>query len=424
MAERSDWAIETLPGGLRIVIETIPYVRSVSIGVWVAVGSRQEPSELGGVSHVVEHLLFKGTRRRSARQIAEEIDSVGGLLNGYTTKEYSCYYLKVLDSHVERAMDLLSDLVLEPRFDPGDLEKEKGVILEEIDLYEDTPDELVTDLLSLAVWGDNPLGRPVLGTEATVAGLGRAEVAAYHEAGYRQARSVVALAGNISADDGFRLARRYFEGMAAGGERRRWPAPSFCPGYRSKTKPIEQANISLGFDGLSLDDPAIYEFHLLAGILGGGSSSRLFQAIREERGLAYSIYCYASPFSDTGFLGVYAGMSPDKAREVLRLAASEVRDLARNGPKPDELARAKDQFKASLLLGLESTSSRMSRLGRSLLLLGRIESPDEVAKKIDAVSAESLTALARRILDPERAALASVGPEELPGEAGLREALA
>lgn len=415
---------ETLPGGLRVVLESIPYVRSVSIGVWVGVGSRREPAEAAGISHLVEHLLFKGTARRTARQIAEEMDSIGGLLNGYTSKEYSCYYVKVLDEHLEKAADLLSDLVTGPRFDPADLEKEKGIILEEIAMYEDTPDELVGDLLAEAIWGGDPLGRPVLGQEGTVSALDLGRVTSYHQAGYRQGETVVAIAGNVTEDAGLELACRYFGSMAPDGGGGAQPAPAFQPGWRAKVKPIEQTHVTVGFPGVPMGDPRIFDFHLLAGVLGGGSSSRLFQTIREERGLAYSVFAYASPFSDTGVLGVYAGVSPEKVLEVLTLAASEIDDLCRKGPGAEELQRAKDQVKASLLLGLENTSTRMSRLGRSLLLLGRILTPDEVARRIDAVTAESLRELAGRYLRPAQAALAAVGPEGLPEEAAMREALA
>jgi len=420
----SFYAEDRLGDGLVVAVEDIPYVRSVSVGVWVGVGSRQEPPHLAGVSHFVEHLLFKGTQRRTARQIAEEMDSIGGLLNGYTSKEYSCYYVKVLDEHLDRAMDLLSDLVLGPRFDAVDLTKEKGVILEEIKMYEDTPDELVGDLLAEAAWGRHPIGRPILGSERTVAGLAPEIVRAYHQAGYRQSNIVVAMAGNVKPEDGFGLARRYFASAPTAGGRAKASAPTFRPGFRRRTKGIEQVHLSLGFAGLALDDPGVYEFHLLAGVLGGGSSSRLFQSIREERGLAYSVFAYASPFSDTGLLGVYAAVSPENVLEALRLAAAEIHKLCSDGPGAEELQRAKDQAKASLLLGLENTSNRMSRLGRSLLLLGRAPSPDEVAAKIDAVTAESLTALARRVLQLPDAAVAAVGPKGLPSEEAMREALA
>jgi len=418
------YVTHTLPGGLRVVLESIPYVRSVSVGVWVGVGSRHEAADLAGVSHVVEHLLFKGTHRRSARQIAEEMDSIGGLLNGYTSREYSCYYVKVLDEHLEKAMDLLSDLVLDPRFDPDDLAKEKGVILEEIKMYEDTPDELVADLLVEGVWAEHPLGRPVLGREETVAALERDTVAAYHRSRYRQATTVVAMAGNVDSERGLELVRRYFAGMPPHEERPPKCRPPFHASYRMRVKAIEQCHLTLGFEGLPLGDQAVFDLHLLAGVLGGSSSSRLFQSIREERGLAYSVYAYASPFSDTGLLGVHAGVSPDRLAEVVGLVGRELADLSRNGPSPAELQRAKDQFKASLLLGLENTSSRMSRLGRSMLLLGRVLTPDEIRALVEAVTADKVRDLARTVFRVSRAALAVVGPEGLPSEEELREALA
>jgi len=418
------WQVRALPGGLRVVVESIPYVRSVSVGVWVAVGSRHESAELAGTSHLVEHLLFKGTERRSARQLAEEVDSIGGHLNGYTSKEYSCYYVKVLDTHLEKAVDLISDLVLAPRFNPEDLGREKGVILEEIKMYEDTPDELAGDLLSEAVWGADPLGRPILGSVDSVSAASVETVKDYHAAGYRQAATVVALAGNIRTDDGFRLAKDYFGPMGSEGEREPLPAPAFRPGYRERTKTVEQAHVCVGFDGVRLGDPAVWASHLLAAILGGGASSRLFQSIREERGLAYSVFAYTAPFSDTGLFGVYAGVSPDNLPEVLRLIGTQCRDLASRGPTSEELQRAKDQFKASMLLGLESTSHRMGRLGRSLLLRGNILGPDELVRRVDAVGAGDLAEMARRMFRPEAAGLALVGPDGSPGEETLRSALA
>jgi len=423
-AEAETWAFDLLPGGLRVVLETIPYVRSVSVGVWVRAGSRHEPRELGGVSHVLEHLLFKGTLRRSARRIAEDVDSIGGLLNGYTSKEYTCYYVKVLDIHLEKALDLLSDLVLHPRLDPDDLAKEKRVILEEIKMCEDSPDELVGDLLAEAVWGDDGLGRPVIGSEEAVSAITPEEVRTYHAEQYRQKAVVVALAGNVEVEEGIRLVRRYFGPMPEGGRLSRGPGPTFTGGYRRRAKSIEQAHVCLGFRGVSMADPAVYDFHLLAGVLGGGSSSRLFQAVREERGLAYSVYAYACPFSDTGFLGLYAGVSPGNLLEVLSLMGREVRDIASGTVTPEELQRAKDQVKAAVLLGLENTANRMSRLGRSLLLLDRIISPDELARRVDAVTAESLAGVARRVLDSDLTGLAVVGPEGLPPEHELRAAFA
>jgi predicted Zn-dependent peptidase len=414
---------QTLSGGLEVVLETIPHVRSVSIGVWVGAGSRWESAELAGVSHAVEHLLFKGSSTRTARQIAEEIDSIGGLLNGYTSKEYSCYYVKVLDEHLDKALELLSDLVVFPRFDPLDLDKEKGVILEEIDMYEDTPDELAGDLLAEAVWSQDALGRAVLGAEATVSRFTVDIMSAYHRAGYRQGSTVLALAGNVSPSRGIDLSRRYFESMPEAGIRPKPNAPRPGTGFRSRTKPVEQAHVCLGFAGLSMGDPAIFDLNLLIGVLGGGSSSRLFQTIREDRGLAYSVYAYSSPFSDTGLLGVYAAASPGKMAQVLRLAGAEMARLGREGPVPEELQRAKDQVKASLLLGLENTSNRMSRLGRSLLLLGRVMGLDEVTRRIEAVTIEGMRELAAKTFHPSQAALATVGPKSLPGEAKLRSAL-
>lgn len=422
-ATAESWLVETLPGGLRVVVESLPYVRSVSVGVWVGVGSRHEPPALAGMSHLVEHLVFKGTARRSARRIAEEMDSMGGHLNGYTCREYTCYYVKVLDEHLERAVDLLADLVQNPRNDPEDLAKEKGVILEEIKMYEDTPDELAADLLAEAIWGQDALGRPVLGSAQTVSEASIEATAGFFAEHYRQGATVLALAGNVTPERAFALARDHFGAMPAGGGARGPGSPRFHAEDRLRCKDIEQANLCLGFDGVRLAAPEVYDFHLLAGVLGGSSSSRLFQSIREDRGLAYSVYAYASPFSDGGFFGIFTGVSPQNVLPVVRLIGVEARDLCRRGPTPDELQRAKDQVKASMLLGLESTSERMSRLGRSLLLLDQIITPDELARRVDAVTGDSLLAMARATLDPTRFALSAVGPQGLVAPARIREAL-
>jgi len=418
------WQLETFPGGLRVVVEPIPYVRSVSVGVWVAVGSRHEPEELAGAAHLVEHLLFKGTERRSARQLAEEVDSIGGHLNGYTSKEYSCYYIKVLDVHLRKALDILSDLVLSPLLDAADLQKEKGVVLEELKMYEDSPDELVGDLLGEAVWGEGSLGRPILGSTESVTSLSVKAVKRFHAEGYRQAASVVALAGNVDPAEAFGLVRDYFARMEPGGAPGPRRTPTFRPGFRSKAKSVEQAHVCLGFESVRLTDPDIWTSHVLAGILGGGASSRLFQTIREERGLAYSVFAYAAPFTDTGLFGIYAGVSRDNLLEVVRLIGAECRDLATSGPLPEELQRAKDQFKASLLLGLESSSQRMGRLGRSLLLRDDILSPEELARRVDSVTADDLTEMAERLFQPGAAGLALVGPNGSPDETAFRSALA
>lgn len=400
---------ERLPNGLRVICEEIPYVRSVTAGIWVGAGSRYE-EENSGISHFIEHLLFKGTSTRSAREIAETMDSVGGQLNAFTSKEHTCFYARVLDQHFSVAVDLLSDMVLRSRFDPDDIAKEKGIIVEEIKMYEDAPDELVHDLFAQNIWAEHPLGRNIVGSAGIINSLSRQDVLKYFKEHYTPDNIVVAVAGNVSPARVVEEVGRAMGGMTGKGAPVNQPSPAVRPGVSVKTKDLEQVHICLGTRGVPQDHDDMYPLYVLNNTLGGGQSSRLFQKIREERGLAYSVYSYLSSYRDAGLFTVYAGMSPQYAEEVVDIILRELGSVRDRGLTDDELRRAKEQMKGQLMLSLESTSNRMSRLGRSELALGRILSPDEVIEKLNAVEMGDIRRLTSELLDEGKLALSAVGP--------------
>lgn len=410
----------TLPGGLRVITEEIPHVRSASIGVWVGAGSCWETEQTMGISHLIEHMLFKGTATRTAKQIAQAIDGRGGNLNAFTSKEHTCYYAKVLDEHLPIAVDVLADMVQHSLLEPGDIEKEKGVIVEEIKMYEDVPDDLVHDLFSTAMWRNHFLGRPIVGTVETVQAFTRESILDYFRQTYVPGNIVVAAAGHVRHDQVVEEVARAFSGLLPTPTVATvaWPpGPADVGASRAllRLKDTEQTHLVVGVKGLHQDHEAIYALHLLNTVLGGGTSSRLFQEIREERGLAYSVYTYQSTFRDTGSFAVYAGTSPAAAREVLDLVLQGMRTAGRHGISAEELLEAKEQLKGQIMLGLESTSGRMTRLGRGELMLGRVLSPDEIIRNIDGVTREQVHELSRRLLLEEALVLSAVGPlaEEL-----------
>ncbi|MDQ7794563.1 MAG: pitrilysin family protein [bacterium] len=404
------FARETLPNGLRVVVEPIPHVRSVSVGLWYGVGSRHEDSATSGLSHFMEHMFFKGTARRSAREIAETMDRVGGQLNAVTTKEYTCIYTRVLDEHFSLGLDVISDMALRPRLDEGDLEKEKGIVLEEIKLYEDTPDELIHDFLARTMWDGHSLGRSVLGVAAAVKQFDRERLLGFYNAYYRPANMVLAVAGHVDPAAIREAAAAAFAGLTGGSSPPAGGTPQRVSRREVRRKDTEQVHLAVGAPGVPLEHPDMYTLQLLSMTLGGGTSSRLFQQIREERGLAYSVFSYTGSYCDTGLLGIYAGVSPEQAAPVLDLIREELASVARQGVSEEELERAKDQVKASIVLALESTSSRMSRLGRGELLLGRILETDEVVARVDAVTLEDALRVARACLDPEGLTVCAIGP--------------
>jgi predicted Zn-dependent peptidase len=405
-----------LPGGLRVVTETMPTVRSAAVGIWVGIGSRDEDLVDAGATHYLEHLLFKGTRRRSALEISAAVDAVGGDLNAFTAKEYTCYYARVLDSDLPLAVDVVSDMVTGSLIQEEDVEAERGVILEEIAMRDDEPSDLVHDEFSTALYGDVPLGRPILGTVDSINSLTAGGIGRYYRERYLPANLVVAVAGNVDHDEVLRHVNEAFE-RTLGDEGLPSPpriggtgaAPN--PGVRLIPRQTEQANLILGTIGVSRTDDRRFALGVLNSALGGGMSSRLFQEVREKRGLAYSVYSYTSQYADTGAFGVYAGCQPGKIDEVLTICREEVAKVAEHGLTDEELSRGKGQLRGSMVLGLEDTGSRMSRIGKSELVYDELLSVDEVLARIDAVSLDDIRAVARDVL-AQPMTLTVVGPFE------------
>lgn len=399
-----------LSNGLRIVYEKIPYVRSVSIGIWVGTGSRNEKPDNRGISHFIEHMLFKGTSRRTAKQIAEEMDGIGGQLNAFTGKECTCYYAKTLDSHVDVAFDVLSDMFFNSRFSPKDIEIEKKVILEEIGMYEDSPEELVHDVLSGVIWRGDSLGCPILGTRACLREINGNMIREYMMENYMPRNTVISVAGNFDDERIYELVEKHF-----GMWRNRTCGTSgydsvvFNSDLEFKPKDTEQVHICIGFDGIEYGDDRLYALMIVNNIFGGGMSSRLFQKIREEKGLVYSVYSYPSSYKGAGSFVIYMGMSPEFIESVVQLFTCEMGLLAGEGLSEDEIRKGKEQLKGSYILGLESTNSRMTSIGKSELLLGRILSPETVLEKIERVTREDIAEVMGKVFYSKRMAVAMVG---------------
>jgi predicted Zn-dependent peptidase len=401
-----------LPNGLLVLTESIPHVRSVSMGVWIASGSRDEPLELNGISHFVEHMVFKGTATRSASQFAREVDSIGGNLDAFTSKENICFNIKVLDENTAPALELLSDLVLHPTFTPEDILREQGVILEEIKMDEDSPDYLVHETFTQNFWKGHALGRPTLGTVKSVSSFTQPVVFEFYASRFTPRNMVFSAAGNLEHDRFVAQVAERFGGLAAstGAPPAGPSAPTtFAEITLKRKKSLEQVQLCLGVPAPPVDSPARYAVYLLNSMLGSGMSSRLFQTIREDRGLAYSIYSETSPFRDTGALSIYAGTSAGKIAEVLRLTLEELRRLKEDTVPEAELRRAKDQLKSNIVLGLESSSSRMSNLARQEMYFGRFYSVDEITAEVEAVTAAEIQGLARQLFRPEAIALTVLG---------------
>jgi predicted Zn-dependent peptidase len=400
----------TLPNGIRVVTEAIPYVKSATVGVWVGTGSRNEEDHNHGISHFIEHLMFKGTANRSAKDIAETVDAVGGQLNAFTAKEYTCYYIKVLDNHLDLALDILSDMMLASRYAPDDITREREVVLEEVHMYEDSPDELVHDFYLDDVWPGHPLGRNILGSTEAIGRFDRGLVCEYYGNFYTPDNIVIAAAGNLTHARVEELAARFFGGM--GGSKRTLAAkpPVLTPVRRIHARDSEQVHFCLGTESVAQASADIYVAHVLNNILGGGISSRLFQSIREERGLAYSIYSYLSNYSDCGLFTIYAGTRPANLDQVIELVLQGVEELKNGGLAEAELSKTKEQLKGNLLLGLESSSSRMSRLGKMEITMGKYTTLDEVVAKIEKVSRADLQRMMDEIFVAERLSFAALGP--------------
>ena len=399
-----------LPNGLIVLTERMEYLRSVAMGVWIKSGSRCEPAEMNGISHFVEHMLFKGTRSRTAQHIAKEMDSIGGNLDAFTGKEMICFNVKSLAEHVPVALEILTDLVLNPVFDASDLERERGVILEEIKLDADNPEVLVHELFTQAFWKDHPLGWPILGTSKTVARLDRQSLVAYHGDRFHGGNMIFSAAGNLDHDEFTETVAQKFSRLAGGTTLHEQPAPEASARIvlRNK-KSLEQVQLCLGVPAPPITDENRYATLILNTVLGGSMSSRLFQTIREERGMAYSIYSDMSPYRDTGTLCVYAGTSVGKGLEVVKLILEEFRKLKQELLSEEELTRAKDQVKGNILLGLESSNARMANLARQEMYFHKFITVDEIIARINEVDAAWVQAMAQRLFDPERIAVALLG---------------
>src|SRR5579863_835756 len=399
-----------LPNGLVVLTERMDHLRSVAMGVWIKSGSRAEAAETNGISHFVEHMVFKGTRSRSAQLIAREMDSIGGNLDAFTGKETICFNVKSLADHVPIALDVLADLVLNPIFASNDIERERGVILEEIKIDEDNPDVLVHELFTQNFWKDHPLGKPILGTTETVARLNQEKLFAYHGDRFHGGNIVFSAAGNLDHDKFVEAVEAKFADLSGGAPLPELSAPDASARIilRNK-KALEQVQICLGVPAPPITDDNRYTTLILNTVLGGGMSSRLFQTVREERGMVYSIYSDLSPYSDTGTLCVYAGTSAGKAVEVVDLILAEFRKLKEELLGAEELTRAKDQVKGNILMGLESSSSRMANLARQEMYFHNFFTVDEVIARIDEVEAAQVQAMAQRLFDPGRIAVTLLG---------------
>jgi predicted Zn-dependent peptidase len=416
-----------LPGGLRVISESLPAVRSAAFGIWAGVGSRDEDRAHAGATHYLEHLLFKGTSRRSALDISAAMDAVGGELNAFTAREYTCYYARVLDADLPLAIDVLADMVTSSLIEPKDVDAERGVILEEIAMNEDDPGDTVHEAFAAQLFGDSPLGRPILGSVDSINSITRAQIAEHYAARYKPENLVVAAAGSLDHAEVVELTRAAFGPVLAGDAE---PVPPRLPGpaadagqsgtvsagivpagtgVRLVSRGIEQANLVLGCGALSRIDDRRFALGVLNAALGGGMSSRLFQEVREKRGLAYSVYSFSSQHADTGMWGVYAGCLPAKADEVLSICRDEIDKVVSGGLTDAELDRGKGQLRGSIVLGLEDPSSRMSRLGKSELVYPRLEPVEEILASIEAVTHDDVREVAAAVLAQPKA-LAVVGP--------------
>jgi predicted Zn-dependent peptidase len=408
------WVQTELDSGERVISERLTHVRSATIGFWIGAGSRDETESRAGISHFIEHLLFKGSSRYGALEIAEIFDGMGGELNAATSREHTVVYGRVPENHAETALEVMGDMVFAPRFE--DLDSERAVVLEEIAMYDDTPQDLVHDLIGEAVFGNHALGRPVIGTAEVISSVSRRTLRAHHNAYYSPANIVVAAAGSIQHEQLVELVQRSLERRneaAPGKARIRPPLVKLPkPGLRFQRKDTEQYHVCLGATGVSRSDRRRFAASILDAILGGSASSRLFQEIREKRGMAYSVYSFLSQYADTGQVGIYIGTREDNLSEALAIAVDEIADIAAGNLRAGELTRAQENLKGRLLLSMESTSARMTRLGKSTITETEILSLDRLTAEIDAVDAETVCALAAELFDPGRLSAAGIGPSE------------
>jgi predicted Zn-dependent peptidase len=403
---------DTLDNGLRLLTETMPQVRSVSLGVWLTRGSRHEPTESSGIAHFVEHMLFKGTATRTAEDIAQAIDSIGGQLDAFTAKEYAAYYIKVLDEHLPLAVEILSDILLNPRLDAEDVEREKKVVLEEIKMVEDTPDDLVHEIFTQSFWDGHPLGRPILGTRETVEALTADRLRTYFANTYTADHLVVAAAGNVEPRRLRELVEPAFRPVRTHGLSVAEAAPAVVPRIIVRTKELEQSHICLGTDAYAQNHDARYASYVLNTLVGGSMSSRLFQNIREKRGLAYSVFSSLAAYRDAGSFTVYPGCANDAVGQVVDLVVDELRTMRETPVPAAEMQRAKDHLKGSLMLSLENTASRMSHVARQEIYFDRQFTLDETLEGIEAVTTDGMQQVARELFDDASLAVTVLGQQD------------
>jgi len=383
-----------LDNGLRVVVEDIEYVNSVSVGLWVENGSRNENEHNNGISHFIEHMLFKGTLGRTAKQLAEVIEDVGGQINAFTSREATCFYIKALDTYLELSLDILSDMLFNSNFSEEDIKKEQNVIVEEINMSEDSPEDVLADLHTKAIWNTDSISRPILGTMSTVKSFNRKMLLDYIESYYIPENSVISISGKFDMGNIENLVQKYFGKWSSNNKKiTKYSSPKIFNQHYFRKKDIEQLHVSLGIPGIELGNDDTYTLILLSNILGGGASSRLFQKIREELGVCYSIYCYISAFKNTGIVSIYAGLNPMQAEIAINAIKEEVSKFAKFGIDNERLFKAKEQLKGSYILGLESTSSRMFSNGRSVMFMNKINTPEDVLRKINEIDMTRVNAV-------------------------------
>ena len=409
-----NYLLTTLDGGTRVVTEPLPAVRSASIGLWIGAGSRDEDDAHAGVSHFLEHVLFKGTASYSALEIAEIFDTFGGELNAATARDYTVVYARVLDEHLEKALDVMTDMVFAPSL--ADVDSERQVVLEEIAMVDDSPQELIFDLVTKAVFGRHPLGRPVLGSAEVISNVSKRSLGAFHRRRYRPDNVVVATAGSVDHERLVSLVERLRAKAGAHSSGRPSARAPFvaapAPSLVFLSKPTEQYHVCLSAPGIARSDRRRFTASILDSVLGGSASSRLFQEIREQRGLAYAVYTFSSQYADTGQIGVYVGTREENLAECLRIVAEQISQIATDGPRTDELERAKENLKGRIMLSMEATSNRMSRLGKSLITDSELLDLDRILAEIEAVDVEAVAQLAEVVLPAEALSVAAIGPSE------------
>lgn len=399
-----------LENGLTIIGEEIPYVKSISLGIWINAGSRIEDEEISGISHFIEHMLFKGTKNRTSKQIASEIDNLGGQINAFTSKECTCYYVKLLDSHIDIGIDILSDMILNSKFNEDDLDKERSVIIEELKMYEDSPEDLAYDLLTENIYKNDPLGMNIIGTEESLKKLNREKLLDYFNKYYVPNNSVIAISGNFNFNEITNKIEEKFKGWKKKSVNIDIKKAEFKSCFLTKNKDIEQVNLAMSLEAVPLEnDEEVYALAVINTVFGGSISSRLFQKIREEKGLVYSIYSSQSLYRKCGELGIFASMSNEHLEEVYESIIEEIKIMKKEYLTEQEIKESKEQLKGSYILGLESTSSRMMSIGRSLLLNNKVESTDDILKSIDNVDRETVKKVIDKIFNLNKLGVCIVG---------------